>query len=67
MQRRIGRPAGVHLSSVDEHPTWVPCIQGPAGAFVSSISGCYFNVMGFPIHKFANTMSDLIKDETIKP
>ena len=42
-------------------------IQGPAGAFVSSISGCYFNVMGFPIHKFAKTMSDLIKDETIKP
>ena len=38
-----------------------------AGAFVSSISGCYFNVMGFPIHKFAKTMSDLIKDETIKP
>ena len=23
--------------------------------------------MGFPIHKFAKTMSDLIKDETIKP
>ena len=41
-------------------------IQGPAGAFVSSLTGCYFNVMGFPIHKFANTMSEIIKDGTIK-
>lgn len=41
-------------------------IQGPAGAFVSSLTGCYFNVMGFPIHKFASTISDMIKDGSIK-
>jgi len=41
-------------------------IQGPAGAFVSSLTGCYFNVMGFPVHKFANIVSDMIKDGTIK-
>jgi septum formation protein len=40
-------------------------IQGPAGAFVSSITGCYFNVMGFPVHRFGKEISDLIKDGTI--
>jgi len=37
-------------------------IQGPAGAFVSSITGCYFNVMGFPVHKFASMLSTMIEE-----
>eukprot|EP00227_Mantoniella_beaufortii_P013083 CAMPEP_0197590880 /NCGR_PEP_ID=MMETSP1326-20131121/12272_1 /TAXON_ID=1155430 /ORGANISM="Genus nov. species nov., Strain RCC2288" /LENGTH=218 /DNA_ID=CAMNT_0043156175 /DNA_START=36 /DNA_END=692 /DNA_ORIENTATION=- len=41
-------------------------IQGPAGAFVSSITGCYFNVMGFPVHRFTSKISDMIRDGTIK-
>ena len=26
-------------------------IQGLAGVFVSGIQGCYYNVMGLPVHK----------------
>ena len=28
-------------------------IQGVGGSFVSGITGCYFSVMGFPIHRFS--------------
>ena len=35
-------------------------IQGPAGAWVTSIAGCYFNVMGFPVHAFAAVLADMI-------
>ena len=31
-------------------------IQGIAGTFVSGISGCYYNVMGFPIHRVCAEM-----------
>jgi len=27
-------------------------IQGIGGSFVSGITGCYYNVMGFPLHRF---------------
>ena len=27
-------------------------IQGAGGSFVSGILGCFFNVMGFPMHRF---------------
>lgn len=27
-------------------------IQGAAAAFISGINGCYYNVMGLPLHKF---------------
>jgi septum formation protein len=33
-------------------------IQGLAGIFVSKIEGCYFNVMGLPIHRLWNMLKD---------
>lgn len=36
-------------------------IQGIGGTFVKSISGCFFNVMGFPIHRFAAEIDQLVK------
>ncbi|BDA48855.1 dTTP/UTP pyrophosphatase [Coccomyxa sp. Obi] len=36
-------------------------IQGPAGAWVKRIEGCYFNVMGFPLHDFAAQIADLLQ------
>jgi septum formation protein len=32
-------------------------IQDRGGSFVSSIKGCYFNVMGFPLHKFTKELA----------
>eukprot|EP00798_Chlamydomonas_sp_ICE-L_P015757 gene15757-21880_t len=40
-------------------------IQGMAGCFVKSLEGCYFNVMGFPLHKFSKEVTDLIKDGSL--
>lgn len=37
-------------------------IQGAAGAWVKSIQGCYFNVMGFPIHRFSAAVAQLIDE-----
>lgn len=34
-------------------------IQGLGGLFVKRIEGCYFNVMGFPVHKFYIMMGKL--------
>ncbi|KAL1510573.1 hypothetical protein AB1Y20_006874 [Prymnesium parvum] len=31
-------------------------IQGVGGSFVSSITGCYFNVVGFPMHRFCTKL-----------
>ncbi|CAM6088927.1 unnamed protein product [Calypogeia fissa] len=36
-------------------------IQGTGGSFVKGINGCYFNVMGFPVHRFAEEVDALIK------
>ncbi|CAM6098583.1 unnamed protein product [Calypogeia fissa] len=36
-------------------------IQGTGGSFVKGINGCYFNVMGFPVHRFAEEVDTLIK------
>jgi len=36
-------------------------IQGPACQFVRGIEGCYFNVMGFPVHRFAVEVGGLVE------
>ena len=37
-------------------------IQGPAAAWVTSISGSYSNVVGFPLHAFAKQVAQLIEE-----
>lgn len=41
-------------------------IQGAAGSFVVGIEGCYFNVVGFPIHHFCKEVLALIEEGKIK-
>lgn len=39
-------------------------IQAAGGSLVESINGDYFNVMGFPLHRFAKTVYEMFdKDE----
>ena len=33
--------------------------QGLAAFLIHSISGCYYNVIGFPAHKFLSTLSSI--------
>eukprot|EP00892_Ulva_mutabilis_P002506 jgi/Ulvmu1/12256/UM086_0049.1 len=40
-------------------------IQGAAGAWVEGIQGDYFNVMGFPVHRFSATIAKLIAEGTL--
>lgn len=35
-------------------------IQGAAGSFVSSIRGCYYNVMGFPMNAFCRALREML-------
>jgi septum formation protein len=37
-------------------------IQGLGGQMVEGVDGCYFNVMGFPIHALSRTLSSLMVD-----
>lgn len=37
-------------------------IQGAGGQFVRKVEGCYFNVMGFPMHAFSRRLAGLIED-----
>lgn len=36
-------------------------IQGYGSQFIRSISGCYFNVMGFPITTFRKLLEELFE------
>mmetsp|Transcript_34293 Transcript_34293/g.108654 ORF Transcript_34293/g.108654 Transcript_34293/m.108654 type:complete len:223 (+) Transcript_34293:3-671(+) len=36
-------------------------IQGNAGSFVSTISGCFYNVVGFPLHRFCSEVGELVE------
>ena len=40
-------------------------IQGFGSQFIRSIRGCYFNVMGFPIHLFYKMLQDMHRDGTL--
>lgn len=40
-------------------------IQGPAGAFVRGIEGCYFNVMGLPMHRLSQEVAHLLREGLI--
>lgn len=37
-------------------------IQGFGSQFIKSVSGCYFNVMGFPVHLFYNMVKNILRD-----
>lgn len=37
-------------------------IQGLAGMFVDRIEGCYYNVVGFPIHAVSSMLVDVLPD-----
>jgi septum formation protein len=41
-------------------------IQGAAGAWVQGMQGCYFNVMGFPLHRFACEVAGLIERRQLR-
>jgi septum formation protein len=36
-------------------------IQGVGGSFVKGINGCYYNVMGLPLHRFAAEVASLLE------
>lgn len=37
-------------------------IQGAASSFVTGITGCYFNVVGFPLHSFSQQVQQLLQE-----
>ena len=37
-------------------------IQGVAGSFVSRVEGCYYNVVGLPLHRVAAEVARLIDE-----
>lgn len=40
-------------------------IQGYGSQFVKKISGCYFNIMGFPVSLFYEMIKEIFNDKTI--
>ena len=40
-------------------------IQGVGGSFVKGINGCYYNVMGLPLHRFALEVVSLIESNAL--
>ena len=41
-------------------------IQGMAAPFVQSLNGCYFNVVGLPLHRLSKELRTLIDNGTLK-
>lgn len=41
-------------------------VQGLGSNLVKSLTGCYFNVMGLPIHALSSTLSDLVHQATLR-
>lgn len=41
-------------------------IQGLAGSFVRGIDGCFFNVVGFPVHRFGVELGQLIQSGALR-
>ena len=53
------------------HPCLLPAsspagIQGLAGSFVRGIQGCYFNVVGFPLHRLGVELAGLIQSGALQ-
>lgn len=42
-------------------------IQGSGGAFVEGITGCYNNVVGFPLHRFCKHFAHVLPLLAQKP
>jgi septum formation protein len=40
-------------------------IQGVGGSFVKGINGCYYNVMGLPLHRFAAEVVSLLESNAL--
>ena len=40
-------------------------IQAMGGSFVTGIKGCYYNVMGFPMHRFAAEYLKLVEHNVV--
>jgi len=38
-------------------------IQSIASSFVHKLNGCYFNVVGFPIHRFTKELLLMLKEK----
>lgn len=38
-------------------------IQGHAACFITGIEGCYYNVMGFPLHAFCAALKHMLDEE----
>ncbi|CAM9350021.1 unnamed protein product [Choristocarpus tenellus] len=40
-------------------------IQGIGGQFVSKVDGCFFSVMGFPMHAFSSSLAKVIQEKRV--
>jgi len=40
--------------------------QGPAGVWIKRLEGCYFNVMGLPLHDLTREIKLLIENGVLK-